>query len=154
MRRAILAFHLDEAGDAVAELECGHAQHVRHAPPQHERPWVETEEGRASRIGTRLDCPPCERREMPEGHEAYRRTPDFDENSLPAALRRRHTTRRGVWARIHVESGRLLYRIHDPIDEEQTLEAGSVGVVLPEVEHEVEPLGSVRMYVEFFRGAE
>jgi len=31
--RKIVDFHLDENLDWVAELECGHQQHVRHNPP-------------------------------------------------------------------------------------------------------------------------
>jgi hypothetical protein len=31
--RKIVGFHLDERKDWVAELECGHQQHVRHNPP-------------------------------------------------------------------------------------------------------------------------
>ena len=30
MQRKITGFHLDEEGYWVAELECGHNQHVRH----------------------------------------------------------------------------------------------------------------------------
>ena len=51
MRRKITGFHLDEEGHWVAELECGHNQHVRHDPPYVERPWVITEHGRRSRLG-------------------------------------------------------------------------------------------------------
>lgn len=40
MQRRIVGFHLDEANDWVAELECGHNQHVRHNPPWTHRPWV------------------------------------------------------------------------------------------------------------------
>jgi hypothetical protein len=43
----------------VAELECGHTQHLRHTPPWQVRLWVLTSEGRASRIGTRLPCRKC-----------------------------------------------------------------------------------------------
>ena len=39
MQRKITGFHLDEEGHWVAELECGHNQHVRHDPPYVERPW-------------------------------------------------------------------------------------------------------------------
>jgi Protein of unknown function (DUF3565) len=60
MKRRIVGFHTDEEGHWVAELECGHHQHVRHSPPWVERPWVTTEEGRASRIGEELDCPVCD----------------------------------------------------------------------------------------------
>ena len=57
--RRIVGYHLDEVGDWVAELECGHGQHVRHDPPWQVREWVTTEEGRARRLGTTLDCVRC-----------------------------------------------------------------------------------------------
>ncbi|HEU5002213.1 MAG TPA: DUF3565 domain-containing protein [Actinomycetota bacterium] len=60
MLRLIVGFHQDQEGDWVAELDCGHTQHVRHRPPFQLRPWVETDEGRAGRIGMELDCPRCE----------------------------------------------------------------------------------------------
>ena len=60
MKRKIRNFHQDELGDWVAELECGHMQHVRHDPPWQERPWVVTAAGRQSRIGMELDCKKCE----------------------------------------------------------------------------------------------
>ncbi|MBI3797146.1 MAG: DUF3565 domain-containing protein, partial [Deltaproteobacteria bacterium] len=56
MKRKILNFHQDEVGDWVADLECGHTQHVRHDPPWQERPWVVTPAGRQSRIGMELNC--------------------------------------------------------------------------------------------------
>lgn len=59
MKRRIVGFHQDEVGDWVAELECGHGQHVRHEPPWQVRPWVTTAEGRNSRLGTTLDCRLC-----------------------------------------------------------------------------------------------
>jgi hypothetical protein len=57
--RRITGFHLDEQDDWVAELECGHGQHVRHRPPWINRPWVTTPEGRASRLGETLRCKKC-----------------------------------------------------------------------------------------------
>ena len=59
MQRAIIGFHRDEHGDWVADLECGHAQHVRHKPPFIERPWVTTAAGRQAHIGKRLVCVLC-----------------------------------------------------------------------------------------------
>ena len=55
--RKITGFHPDEEGDWVAELECGHQQHVRHEPPWQVRPWVVTPEGRAARIVARSGNP-------------------------------------------------------------------------------------------------
>ncbi|MDE3017425.1 MAG: DUF3565 domain-containing protein [Nitrospirota bacterium] len=60
MRRKIQGFHRDEQGDWVAELDCGHGQHVRHQPPWSSRPWTLTREGRTGRLGTELDCARCD----------------------------------------------------------------------------------------------
>ncbi len=61
MERAIVAFHVDQHGDWVADLECGHTRHVRHAPPWTNREWVLTEEGRLRFIGHKLNCAMCEK---------------------------------------------------------------------------------------------
>ncbi|MBV8854825.1 MAG: DUF3565 domain-containing protein [Sinobacteraceae bacterium] len=60
MKRAITGYHTDDAGDWVAELECGHGQHVRHNPPFVNRPWVMTEQARAEMKGESLDCKLCD----------------------------------------------------------------------------------------------
>ena len=46
----------------MADLACGHTQHVRHDPPWQVRPWVLTAESRATRLGTMLTCRPCAER--------------------------------------------------------------------------------------------
>ena len=60
MERAITGFHQDDQGDWVAELACGHGQHVRPRPPWQVRPWVATDDGRRGRIGSVLHCKLCE----------------------------------------------------------------------------------------------
>ena len=60
MRQPIIGFHQNEHGDWVADLQCGHGQHVRHQPPLSYRPWVLSEEGRQQRVGELLDCKRCE----------------------------------------------------------------------------------------------
>lgn len=60
MKQPITGFHLDADGDWVAELACGHLQHVRHKPPWIQRPWVVSEQGRASMLGESLDCKKCD----------------------------------------------------------------------------------------------
>jgi hypothetical protein len=57
--RAVVGFHQDEEGQWVAELACGHGQHIRHDPPWQNRPWVMGVEGRASFIGTTVYCVRC-----------------------------------------------------------------------------------------------
>jgi hypothetical protein len=63
MNRPITGFHLDAEQNWVAELACGHFQHVRHRPPWIQRPWVVTEQGRTSKLGELLDCKKCDRGE-------------------------------------------------------------------------------------------
>jgi hypothetical protein len=60
MKRKIVGYHTDAENHWIAELECGHRQHVRHGPPWTERPWVTTEEGRESRLGEELNCVRCD----------------------------------------------------------------------------------------------
>jgi hypothetical protein len=60
MQQAIVGFHLDEEQHWVAELACGHFQHVRHNPPWTERPWVVSEAGRAAALGQMLECKKCD----------------------------------------------------------------------------------------------
>jgi hypothetical protein len=63
VRQPIVGYHLDDEGQWVAELACGHGQHVRHEPPWQVRPWVTTPEGRAKFLGFELECLKCERGE-------------------------------------------------------------------------------------------
>ena len=79
----------------------------------------------------------------------YRSTPVFDEKTLPAALRSRHNTKAGVWGMIRVIEGRLKLRYLDPVSE-VVLEPDRPGLILPEQPHEVEPLGAMRMQVDFY----
>ncbi len=58
-RRRIVGFHLDDEGQWVAQLECGHHQHVRHNPPWISRPWVVTPEGREAALHETLACKKC-----------------------------------------------------------------------------------------------
>lgn len=60
MDRRIVGYHQDAEGDWVAELECGHTQHVRHDPPWQVREWTTTAEGRRAHLGTMLACHLCE----------------------------------------------------------------------------------------------
>lgn len=60
MERPIVGYHQDEERHWVAELACGHNQHVRHNPPWVTRPWVTTAHGRAEKIGAMLSCKKCD----------------------------------------------------------------------------------------------
>ena len=61
MQQNIVGYHKDDENHWVAELACGHFQHVRHDPPLVSRAWVLTEEGRASMLGYKLICKKCDK---------------------------------------------------------------------------------------------
>ena len=90
-------------------------------------------------------------KDLPAEVQAYKQTPEFDADSVPAGLLRAHQTKAGTWGRIVVLEGQLHYRILEPEQEEHLLSPGHDGVVEPTILHEVEPAGNVRFFVEFLR---
>lgn len=147
----VIAFRQDDAGDWVAELACGHPQHVRHRPPLELRAWVLTEEGRRSRLGVALPCRACRMPRIPESAAEYKRTATFDATTTPAGLRKSHTTKDGVWAEIVVLEGRVLYVIEDEDDATFVLTPSLRGTIAPTARHHVEPSPDARFYVRFLR---
>jgi tellurite resistance-related uncharacterized protein len=148
MQRAIIDFGRDDEGDWYALLDCAHRQHVRHRPPFTNRPWVMSAAGRAGKLGEQLDCLRCDRFEWPDDILMYKRTADFDQESVPRGLQRDHRTRAGVWGRIVIVQGLLRYHV-DEMDVHRDLVPGTTGVILPQVSHRVEVTGDVRFFVEF-----
>ena len=90
-------------------------------------------------------------KDLPSNLEAYKRTPEFDENSVPKGLLKAHQTKQGVWGKIVVLEGELQYSIDAADHEILVLSTNKHGVVEPEVFHQVKPVGKVRFYVEFYR---
>ena len=58
--RRIISFRQDDEGHWIADLECGHSQHMRHQPPWQVRPWVLTAAGREQYLGVAVPCRLCE----------------------------------------------------------------------------------------------
>lgn len=79
----------------------------------------------------------------------YRSTPIFDESTLPAGLRREHRTKPGVWGVVRVFEGAVRLSFTDP---PRTLDLSPAvpGLLLPDQPHFVEPVGEVRMQVDFY----
>jgi len=90
---------------------------------------------------------------LPDDVIAYRRTPIFDQDSVPAGLKRRHVTKDAVWGLIVVLEGQLLLRNLEPMSG-HLLTPQMPGVVLPQRPHEVETVGPVSFFVEFYSKAE
>jgi tellurite methyltransferase len=149
VRRLIEGFHRDEDGDWVAELSCLHGQHVRHRPPFQDRAWVLTEAGRAGRLGGPIDCPLCDRAELPDGLVPARTAGPFDAATLPAGLRRDHRVADRTWACLRVIEGslRLSMATDPPCD--VRLEAPASQPIPPGVPHSVTVDGPVLVAVDF-----
>lgn len=121
---------------------------------------AEAIQAKAARIGQSLDMALHYRPERPALEPAqegaavaksapYRSTPIFTQDSLPPALRSAHSTKAGVWGVIRVLEGCVRYRIESQ-DTDQMLSPGVPGFVQPQELHHVEPIGDIRMQVEFY----
>jgi tellurite resistance-related uncharacterized protein len=79
----------------------------------------------------------------------FKSTPVYDQTTLPGGLRREHRTKPGVWGIIRLLEGRVRYHVLDPVSE-TILDPDHPGLVLPDQPHFVEPLGPIRMQIEFY----
>lgn len=79
----------------------------------------------------------------------YRSTPVFDADTLPAALRREHRTKAGVWGAIQVIEGSV--ELHFPDGSTpQVLGPHVPDIVAPDQPHWVMPVGAFRMRIDFY----
>jgi tellurite methyltransferase len=147
--RVIDGFHQDDEGDWVAELSCLHDQHVRHRPPFRDRSWVTSDGGRADRIGSPLDCPLCDRMELPAGLEAVRTAGPFDAATLPPALRRAHLVADRTWGLLRVLEGSIVFAVETTPPVIIRVHAGDEQPIPPGVRHRVEVDEPVRIAVDF-----
>jgi tellurite methyltransferase len=147
--RTIDRFTQDEHGTWVAALSCLHRQHVRHQPPFRDRPWVLTEQGRAEHLGTALDCPLCDRAELPRDLEVVRTAGPFDATTLPAGLRRSHRVAERTWGHLRVLDGSVRFTMDTTPPVDARLNAGDAHAIPPGVTHAVSLDGSARIAVDF-----
>ena len=82
--------------------------------------------------------------------QPYKSTPEFDERSLPEALRNRHSTKAGVWGLLRVIEGEVRLVFEDPPRVVQVT-PGAPAEIAPQAWHHVETSGPMRMHVEFYR---
>jgi tellurite resistance-related uncharacterized protein len=145
----MVGFHVDDEGDWVAELSCLHQQHIRHQPPFWEAAWILDDAERAARVGQHLDCPLCDRGELPSDLSVARSTAAWTEATLPAALQRSHRIAPRTWGVLRVEHGALRYVVESEPTITVELHAGDERAIPPEVSHHVEVLGPVRFHIDF-----
>jgi tellurite methyltransferase len=147
--RTILGFRQDENEDWVVRLSCLHSQHVRHAPPFQERGWVRTEEGRAARIGSDIDCRLCDRAELPEGLRLARTAGPFDAATLPAGLRKEHRIAEATWGVLRVIQGSVRLSIATDPAITVGLTRGERQSIPPGVPHSLTLDGPFRLAIDF-----
>jgi len=89
---------------------------------------------------------------LPDDFEAYKRTPAFTQDSIPASMLKEHSTAESTLAQINIESGSLIYGITEPGQEgEYLLNPDNAGVIAAEQPHYIKSVGQVSFYIEFYR---
>lgn len=88
---------------------------------------------------------------LPDGLEYVRTTDVFDNDTMPAGLRRAHRVAEGVWGRLVVHSGQLTFVFDDQPHQPIRLVAGGKIAIPPGRLHHVEPDGPATFAVEFHR---
>ena len=153
MIRSIDGFHADREGDWVAELSCFHSQHIRHQPPFRQRPWVLDTDGRASHIGSAVECALCDLHEFPEDLTILGRAGPWNQGSVPDSLRHAHRTPEGQWGRLVIHHGAVDFQFEPEGRATATsihLDAGSHQPIPPGMPHRVIVIGPVEVELEFW----
>ena len=108
-----------------------------------------TDAGRAGRLGSELDCPLCDRAELPDGLDVVRTGGPFDATTLPAGLRKAHRVANGVWGRLRVIEGSAALTVETGPRLEVRLGAGNSQPIPPGVPHAVSVDGPVVLVLDF-----
>jgi len=151
MIRAIDGFRQDEEGDWAAELSCLHNQHVRHIPPFQERPWVNSEAGRTGRLGSPIECPLCDRLELPADLEVVRTAGPFDAGSMPPGLQRSHLVAERTWGVLRVLDGAVVFSVETTPPRRIRVSAGEEQPIPPGVPHLVRFEEDGHFSIDFLR---
>lgn len=92
---------------------------------------------------------------LPDDIVAYKRTPQFTQDTVPKGLLSEHTTKAGTWGVLNIESGALIYRITEPGHEAaHVLGPDKRGVIVAEQPHHISTMGDVSFHIEFYRQPE
>lgn len=144
-----MGFRKDELGDWVADLECFHGQHVRHRPPFQVRPWVQSEDERSNRIGSLLNCPLCDRCEVPEGLVPKRVSGPWTRETFPVEFQRENKVAGGAWARINVFRGEVKFSLQVVPPLVRVLRSNGSLHIPPGISHRMELSDDAQVELEF-----
>ena len=88
--------------------------------------------------------------ELPEAVRAYQKTQIFTDKTTPGMMKNDHRVRSGVWAKIVVQKGEVIYEVPER-NESTTVTADSPAIVEPLVTHRILPQSGARFYLEYYR---
>ena len=108
-----------------------------------------TDESRTARLGTELDCPLCDRAELPDALHVSRTAGPFDATTLPSGLRKAHRVADGVWGRLRVTEGSAAIALDTRPPLHVRLAAGDSQPIPPGVPHAVSVDGPVVLVIDF-----
>ena len=90
---------------------------------------------------------------LPSNTKPYKRTKTFSRETVPAGFLSEHATKTGVWGRLNVETGQLVFVITEPGEEEEiTITPTTPAIIAPEQRHHVRLDDSaVTFHLEFLK---
>ena len=113
--------------------------------------WHTIESHHPYKIGDEIECSQCDELSFPSGLQAYKKTPVFNQQTVPKGFRRAHSTKKGVWAVITVLSGKVCYIVDDLENILFELDDSTPGIIAPQMLHHLELTREVELYVEFYK---
>ena len=106
--------------------------------------------GREAHIGSQLECPLCDRAELPDGLTVVGHAGPWDRDSLPGGLLHSHRVPEGRWGLLRLTEGAVDFQFEQAdADPARHLKAGQSQPIPPGVPHRLIPTGAVRLELEF-----
>ncbi len=88
--------------------------------------------------------------ELPEAVQAYQKTQIYTDKTTPGMMKNDHRVRSGVWAKIVVQKGEVIYEIPDR-NEQTSVTPESPAIIEPLVTHRILPQAGSKFYLEYYR---
>jgi tellurite resistance-related uncharacterized protein len=89
-------------------------------------------------------------KQLPDNVSSYNKSQTYTDKTTPGMMKNDHRTRAGVWAKIIVMKGAVIYLIEDD-PEPHTLTPDNPGIIEPVVFHKIDPQPGTKFHLEFFR---